>query len=210
MPFAEKLMRLQIGGPLFTDESWSIGFHFVTTGAAPTSENMEAITMAFLNDCVGYGLHGSANLGFIKFNELDHTTGKYKSQTEADATYFEPALNPGGTEGLLPQGATCVTLLTNIQRGRGHSGRVFMPGYGGIEADGHVNPAIATGWASAVVRYLNAVILFDPELTPVVWSKVGDLFHPILGAHAGDVVDTQRRRRSSLKENYYSASLPVD
>jgi hypothetical protein len=42
---------------------------------------------------------------------------------------------------------------------------------------------------------------------PVVFSRIGQTATPILGVKVGRVIDTQRRRRASMVEDYQSVLL---
>lgn len=210
MTFPSKLLRLQIGGPLFETESWSMGFHFTTTGDIPDAESMQDLCEAFYTNMAQVGRHDSAKLGFIKFNELDHITGKYANEAESNAFYYSAPFSSSGTPALLPQGALCITLTTAHARGRGHAGRVYLPGYGAVSANGHLGSSQCALAATHVATFLNAVTLFGGDMTAVVWSKIGDSVTPITGAKTGDIVDTQRRRRSSLPEGYWATATAVE
>lgn len=210
MAIAGKLIRLVFGGSLYGLESWSIGFHFNTPNGVQPAEDLAPAIEEFYDALPGSGRHDTANLGFIKFNEIDKTTGKYVDTSSTNAFYYTPEHHTTGTASLLPQGAMCVSLLTNAARGRGHAGRVYLPGYSAsLNTSGHVDPGIAAGYATKVVGLLNDIRILSTQPVPVVWSKIGDLVRPIVGAHCGDIVDTQRRRRSSLPELYAAASGPV-
>lgn len=210
MTFPTKLMRLQFGGSLYETESWSCSLHFTTAGDTPTAESLKTAIEIWLTAIGGPGRHTSAKLGFVKFNELDHITGKYSNPFLSEAYYYSPEFSAAGTPSLIPQGSVCVTLVTALQRGLGHAGRIFLPGYPTIAANGHMGQVQAETYADATVTLLNAIMLFQPGLTAVVWSKQGDSVTPITGAKVGSIVDTQRRRRSSIPEIYYPATVVVE
>ena len=207
--FSTKLIRLQIGGPLFTNESWSIGMHFTTSEATLTpAADLKATTESFLTG-LGSGRHATAKLSFIKFNEIDHATGKYVDQTGSNAYYYPTPFQPaGGTASQIPQASTCATLKTAQARGRGHSGRIYLPGYTPVGTTGHLSSPDSLGLANVVANYINSIALLDGS-TPVVWSKIGDLVVPLTGVKIGSIVDTQRRRRSSLAEVYYESTVSI-
>lgn len=210
MTFPAKLLRLQLGGSLYGTDQWSIGFHFTTAGAVAPASSLKGITEAFYTSLPSSDRHASAKLGFIKFNEIDHLTGKYVNTGATNAAYWAPEFSSVGNAGLLPQGCLCATLTTAKARGRGHSGRVYLPAYQAVNTTGHVDSGRCETFANTVATYLNAVTLFDPGLTAVVWSKVGNSVEPIIGVKVGDVVDTQRRRRGQIKESYWPSAIVVD
>lgn len=209
MTFPTKLLRLQLGGPLYGVDQWSIGFHFTTSGEVAPASSLVAITEAFYDSLSAAGRHDTAKLGYIKFNELDHITGKYSDPAGSNAHYYGTPYGTTGVIGRLPQATLCATLTTVKQRGRGHAGRVFLPGYPDVTPTARLAQGDCMATANAVATYLNAMTLMDPELTAVVWSKIGDSVEPITGVKVGDIVDTQRRRRGSITEQYTASSILV-
>lgn len=109
------------------------------------------------------------------------------------------------------QNAIVVTLLTGTA-GRSGKGRVYLPLLGNIiAADGHHGAAasIATAF-STFLKDLNtgwAALPGSENERAVVGSRTAGFLSVITGVKVGNVVDTQRRRRSSVAETY--SSQPV-
>jgi hypothetical protein len=210
MTFPTKLIRLQIGGSLYTTEMWSMSFHFTTAGDVAEASTIAPAVEAWFDSLDTLGKHATANLGFVKFNELDHITGKYSNPGASNSHFFTPEITGPGPAAMLAQGTTCVSLRTALERGRGHAGRVYFPGYHTVASNGRLNPGQASQVGDSIITMMNAITLFDPALTAVIWSKIGDLVVPITGSRVGDVVDTQRRRRGALKEIYTTGTVVIE
>lgn len=208
MTFPNKLMRLSIGGTLYEVESWSIGVHFTGANTLTPAADLRAPTEGLISALGPLYRHTSAQLGFVKYNELDHVTGKYVDAAQSNSEYISPEYTATGTPSLLPQAALVATLTTALQRGRGHAGRVFLPVSPPIQSTGHVGEATAVPIANAVANWINSIALLTGD-TPVVWSKIGDSVTPITGVKIGSIIDTQRRRRSSIPEVYYPGTVSV-
>lgn len=210
MTFPTKLLRLSIGGSLYTTDQWSMNIHFTTAGAVAPAVNLLPACQAFMESVDQFAWNDTAKLGFVKFNEIDHITGKYSDAGGSNAHYPNPELEAIGQASQIPQASTCVTLGTAKARGRGHSGRIYLPGYVAPGVNGHSLAASCVSVANSVATWINAVTLFDPALTAVIWSKIDDSVTPITHVKVGDVVDTQRRRRGSIPEVYHPAVTPID
>lgn len=209
MTFPTKLMRLVIGGSLYTQESWSVGVHFTSESGTTPAADLQAPTEGFLDALDQYNWHKTAKLGFIKYNELDHITGKYVNAASTNAEYISPEYAvTTGTASLVPQASTCATLGTALQRGRGHAGRIYLPMCPSMNIDGHMDPGQCGIIGNAVANWINSVALLTGD-TPVVWSKIADSVTPLTHVRVGDIIDTQRRRRTSLKEVYHTATVAI-
>ena len=115
------------------------------------------------------------------------------------------------------QVALCVTLNSGAAFGRHYRGRVFFPALSSpaiSSATLRVSPTDRASLASALATLfsevggvINAQSVFVPPYVPVVYSRSTAQLLAVQNISVGDVLDTQRRRRDSLREN--RTLLPV-
>lgn len=213
---------LQWGGRLglSSGEIWSNTVRFVTNStdvndlqdlaAEWTSELFPALST--LMTAGGYS--SAANLEYIKANAVDGAGHQPPGPTNA---WFAPGdfpIKAGGSTASFYQDALVVTFTTDIARGLAVRGRVYVPGpdrstTGMDTATGLMSVAFCEGVRNAWQAFL--VDLDDnpgpdfADLRAAVMSKVGDPatnWQTITGVKVGRVMDTQRRRRNALEENY--------
>ena len=109
------------------------------------------------------------------------------------------------------QVALCVTLNSGAAYGRHYRGRVFFPSLAGPALSSstlRVSPTDRQTWADALAGLLsgiggaiNAHVSGVLEYVPVVYSRSQGQVLAVQNISVGDVLDTQRRRRDSLREN---------
>lgn len=221
------LHKIVLGGVLAETESWSMSMHFlkanpgkiIVTGAIATAAN------AWFSN--GYAkINASAKLDFIKINELDPLprinppnpkTGLPRPASPAYTRYLlnEPPnelfLTPGtspaaGSLNGPPQLTLAITLATDSPRGLAHRGRVYPPTVFDCGTDGRA-PANLTFCRDAFKDLLVAINAAGGG-NVVVYSGVrGTQVNVVTGVKLGRVVDTQRRRRRNLQEEYIYAPL---
>lgn len=116
-----------------------------------------------------------------------------------------------GAPNMPPQCSVVTTLQTNIPTRRGR-GRLYWPALA-AEIDSstlRISTGAAQGIAGSVGAWLQDVADAFGTATPIqpaVVSEVGAMATPIVSVRVGDVIDTQRRRRDQLLENYAVAPL---
>lgn len=155
-----------------------------------------------------------AKLTFVKFNRVD-INGHY-----IDGTTFIDSFAPivgGATDVNYPnQICIVVTLTTDVSRGPASKGRIFVPlPVAAVGAtDGIISEAAATSIAGAHKTFFEAIsdtpgvdVATVPGLC--VMSKVGTgvKTRRVTGLRVGRVLDTQRRRRNAMGENYVLATV---
>lgn len=159
----------------------------------------------------GQGPYGSvAHLDYVKLNPIG-PDGRYSSPNDTVA-YTGGALTDVTGQGPLGpfQLSAVMTLTTPAARGRGHIGRFYVPVKGGLSFDlmGRVSQSVVDQWALSTATFLNAVNDnpgFDTAAVhAAVFSKLGNPgpYWDVTGVKVGRVMDTQRRRRESLSEEY--------
>lgn len=220
--FDRKHGYLQWGGSLPGGEEWSCGLRFAETegidlglgGAADWDyeallDRFVPIVSDFHHDAL-MGVSSRANLEFLKFNRIN-VDGHYAEELTHQRVF-------GGVGGGLSSGhptnqvALAVTLTTAVTRGPAHSGRFYMPMPCFTPAtDGLISEATAVSAAGRVKTFVEALsdwpgidIASDGGVCIMSRKAGSPMTRRVNGAKVGRVLDTQRRRRRSLRENYYA------
>lgn len=227
MPLPISLRKLVIGGSLATTETWSMSMHIAgdTIGQDILQDTGLGIQQWFARPTSR--LSGLATLQWYKYNEVRTTAvgvpsdefyrgvGSYVDANDP-RTYFFPAPTVGPSWPLPPQNAFVLSLETAEVRGAAHAGRMFQPAGGTntastagqlpLGADGRMSTSetmdLAVSAAQLITDINGAV-----DGSVCVWSNAYRTFHEVTGVRVGRVVDTQRRRRKGLIEDYQHAPI---
>lgn len=159
------------------------------------------------------GLSAALSIYGIRVNAISDSGTLVAAAEHVKAT---PAAGQGTATRPL-QVALCVTLNSGAAFGRHYRGRVFFPALAGpaiSSATLRVSPtdrqnlagALAT-LLSEVAAVINGHLIGVLEYVPVVYSRSTGQLLALRNISVGDVLDTQRRRRDSLREN--RTLLPV-
>lgn len=210
--------RVILSGLIGGVQTWSVGMSFGTSsGIVPgvsTYDDLLAWATAI----------GALNGGHIFDSEIGVALGtitsiaKVRTETVAadgtltDAAEFNqaPAYFGSGTVHMPPQSAIVASLETG-RPGRSFRGRIYWPALGfPIQPNtGRIDITDATSIATSTATLLGDIASAAPggaALIPVIASaKLGEQT-PITSVAVGTVVDTQRRRRDKLVEQYASVS----
>lgn len=225
MAFDSRHKLLTVIGELWTSlaqpEQWTFGLRF-----DPPS-GQEAVSQAQVDACdaVLRTLFVTTTSGAVLAADNRHsylrcklapidTNGNYPSGEQA----FESAsvrLAGTGNAAINPWPGQCtpaVTLFSSRPGGRGlaSKGRIYLPPIGTIiGSDGTITATTAQNlrqWTASLIGSLNDVVNLG---TCAIYSGVGAGVHfPVTGTRAGRVVDTQRRRRRQLQEQY-TTTVPI-
>lgn len=108
--------------------------------------------------------------------------------------------------------AAVASLNTGVP-GRRTRGRMYWPcTTGAVNATGKWTGAVTPAtFSQAVAQFLGAAadLVSSPSgFTPVVVSTAGGIITPVISVSAGDVLDTQRRRRDDLVESRTTTAIP--
>lgn len=208
-PYDSAHLYLQWGGKLPGGEEWSCGLRLMNLGGA-IPETEPAMLAALVTSITNFhnggaaGISALAKLSFVKLNAIG-VDGHYVYDTTQETVLAD--ISGGGTgSGFVPNQLACaVSLTTGFSRGPAHRGRFFlpMPVYA-TAADGMISAANAQSISGAVDTFIGAVNGASTDFDVAVFSrKLGAATHrPVTGNLVGRVLDTQRRRRRSLAENY--------
>ena len=153
------------------------------------------------------GLSASLSIYGVRVNAIGDNGAMLAAAEHVKAT---PVQGSGSATRPL-QVACCVTLNAGAAFGRHYRGRVFVPALAGpaiSAATLRVSPTDRQNLASALATLLsevggviNAQSVFVPPFVPVVYSRATGQLLAVQNISVGDVLDTQRRRRDSLREN---------
>lgn len=201
------LHKLVFGGRLFDTESWSVGFHVITPNAPNTDPGL---FVQAIRDWLGRNTSNVSNramLDWVKINEVTPDKGLYVNKDQSNTLFVTPPVAGACVPGL-PQITNCVTTYTDALRGAACRGRFYPPSglQHSVADDGRLtaaNAAMEATSAAQLITDLNGST--DGEL--YVWSQKFQTQHEIVGCRVGRVMDTQRRRRANLVEEYQSTHL---
>jgi hypothetical protein len=226
MPYPPHVL-LAWGGSLHGVEQWTSTVRMVPNAAAGpvTDDQLEAFLPDLETDLtIHYNqpfFHTGLRVEWCKANNIG-PTGAYASPDVSHTRFFAAAV-PGTAADPLPAQISCVaTLLTAADRGLANKGRIY---FGGLSASKFsVEPA--TGQISVLQRDAFAnhckVLMNNLNNSPGLDAAPGLDVHvvskgvvlregvarKVTAVKVGRVLDTQRRRRENLPEDY-SAPLPV-
>lgn len=231
MPYLAPHNVLQVFGSITTEgevEGWSFGLRFGEgnrlMGAnlvGPDDPNPAAALTAIEND-LGTWWQGMAEYfptavrwqGF-KFNAVD-VNGRYVNQTTTYRRDIAAVLTGTGGSMLPPQVAVAVTLRTAAARGLASLGRVYLPPFSAttLDAGGRLNTAACDLTAQRFANLLTNlgnwpnVDNLNDYGNVCVMSKVRTAAtRRVNRVDVGDLFDTMRSRRKSLREHRSPVSI---
>lgn len=218
-------LRLSMKGSLPGGEVWSINpaFHF-NAALAPTWDqaSADAIVAALITGIssteIGSALRTClSTTGFVTGYRLEGRDEDGSLLGVSEGLYGAPI--PGlGTYSKTNQAAIVISLRTTTPGARGR-GRIYWPAVGASASatTGRLsNPSttdIANG-AGALLELMSSIIQANAGVFP--WTSVllgvrsgtDNVTRTVTRLQVGDVIDTQRRRRDTLPENYVSVNYP--
>lgn len=209
-PFDSAHYYLQWGGKLPGNEQWSCGLRMASVGGG-TPINDPGMMPTLVTAVTEYhqraetNISGAAKLSFVKFNVIG-TNGLYVDQSTQETVVAD--IGGVGTNAIPPypnQVTWAVSLTTGFSRGPAHRGRYYLPlPTANIETNGTVGAATAGYLSDSTDTFIAALNAVTTNAKVAVFSrKLGAAAHRLVtGNQVGRVLDTQRRRRRSLLENY--------
>lgn len=220
MAYAQPHVKLTANGVLTsTEEIFSFGFKLATAGAqwnmdiwqslVDNPDDIVSAVTAFFQDPDGY-IPETWALQTVKL-ALIGTDGKY--MTAPIEVVFNPTL-PGGANatlyGYAPQLSTVITLISSKFRDPGRYNRFYIPSVAIATASGKMDPIRQTQIATRAQEFIDnvneAAQDIDPTFKICIVSQGNATTAPLQPyaeeLSVGQVLDTQRRRRNKLAENY--------
>jgi hypothetical protein len=218
--------RLTWGGSAWGTEIWSMGLNMVSPQEEMLSAmsahckdnitNAATVVKNYWGQTGGCGAGVTYALKWVKFNAIKED-GKQDTNPTVQAD-VSPAIAPlafapvGGSA--LPQVALALSMGTGLRGKRGVRGRVYLPpanftmvSTGSPYIDATAITSVATKFKN-FLDDLNDWPGWDGNAPEVhVVSTVEPISHKVTTVRVGNVYDTQRSRRSAIKETYTELSL---
>jgi hypothetical protein len=202
---------VQWGGKLPGNEQWScgvrlrkkVGFAVIADAATLLAGVGAAVSAMHTSSVTNLGT--GAKLSYVKVNAIG-VDGHYLDPAgTTEATYAD--LAGGGTvpQTFPNQIAMAVTLTTGFSRGPAHKGRFYLPLFNSnIDAGGLIPAGNAASLSTAIDTFITSINAVDANFEMAVFSrKLGAAGNrKVTGNLIGRAIDTQRRRRRSLVEDY--------
>lgn len=202
--------RIGTGAP----EVWSVGLNYGINVTLSQEEAQEAAELI---------LSGLSATSWAALGTLKNGVGASVTLNQIDTYSYGPtgpAVGHGvaapatpfsftGTTSAPPQVAACITLLTG-QPGRSRRGRIYWPQTApamGADMKSSTAKDKSTGMVTTLAAINNALLTFGTPF-PAVYSPTLDVVTPVTAVRAGDVLDTQRRRRDALAETFTTSQYP--
>jgi hypothetical protein len=206
--YPEEHLLITVQGTSWANtETWQFGVRALAVAVVPTdaqcqniANTLAAPTQALFTSPALFMTQDNvltaikvARIGRDGKYPVDHAPGIY--------LYAPPVASAGGTRGI-PQATMCVTLLTNVPRGRASHGRFFLPPTAiPVSADGRITVAQADAMEAACRTWLLAINAVAEVVSVRVYSGLGaGRASDVQSVGVGRVVDTMRSRRRNLVE----------
>ena len=212
------------GGRLTADEEWQVGIRmtannwpqpdYVHRQAEDHVADVAAVISTFHSGQIVAG--EQAFLDWVKCQPLDADGHYYPGQVTVEwlAADNGGAVAGIGTTAYPLQIARVLSLTTDAPRGRAAKGRIYYPTAIPVGAsDRRTFASDATTAAAQFVTLINGLnaVPWEAEWTSppevAVVSAIDASWRPVTGVKVGRVLDTQRRRRNDLAEDYSAAAL---
>lgn len=207
-----------LGGPT-GPEIWSTGFALSKPDAfagLPTVAQTNNMLAAFRNAMVLSGSSGVGDEVYIAKQTVSLIDSAGHVAVDGAGAFVQrvTTTSGNGNSGVRHpnQCANVLTLVTPRHGARG-KGRLYLPGPNfTVQADGRIDPSVRAAavnvWATAFGA-INTALAIDGAVGPfhvAVASSKGEI-HDVTQIRMGVVLDTQRRRRDALEENYETVSI---
>lgn len=212
-------LRVSIQGALPGDEKWSVNpvFAPLMPPFTATEDQLITVAQAIAGLTVPSALIGllstSATVASVRVEARD---ASFALQTVGEFARVTP-LAGSGTLSKPNQCAIVLSLRTAgvgaRSRGRmywpalvcstsGTTGRLSSPAPASIASD-------ASAYLKLISNAIGATLTGVDTWSPVVFSRVNNSSRIVNGVWVGDVLDTQRRRRDTLPDNYSRVVYPL-
>lgn len=225
MAYASEQLYVTWGGTIgtaATGEVWQCGVHYAPiTPSGVVGNPTQAQADALWNQLSGYhaatqaGIANAAKMTFVKVAHLD-IQGEYTTDPVISDHSAEPVSGGVGVGTSIPQGTVAVTMHSGTTFGKANYGRFYLPWASfSVSDSGHIGSGqvgnlltLTTNVFEACYTAVNTNSASGGTLALTNMSQVG------AGTNKrptqwriGDVVDTQRRRRNRIAENYQTGAL---
>jgi hypothetical protein len=226
-PYAYKVNRVTISGDCFSGaEIWTTGFFMGFVDAdAPSPAGLAAEIAPYW---ASYFTPGANTVSpYYRTTQVKVSQISADGVTDAGLTDFYTYVTPptgGGSPSALPaQTSVVCTLTSDLARGAGAKGRMYLPGHNAAVGSNGKMPGTQTANVATALETMfeainadgdipgNLILASHGPLTRVFPGPEIHYLNPlntlITGLRIGDVYDTQRRRRNGLVEVYTSRTI---
>lgn len=210
-PFDSPHIYVQWGGKLPGAEQWSCGLRLrkKTGTAVPADANTLLVgisaAVATMHSAAATNLGTGAKLSYVKVNTIA-TTGQYADPNGTVQALYADTPGAGTSSQTFPnQVAMAVTWTTGYTRGPAHKGRFYLPLFNSsIGADGLIPAAAAISLSGSIDTFLTNLNAVNTAFEVAVFSRKLGMpgNRKVTGNLIGRALDTQKRRRRSLVEDY--------
>ena len=217
MPYAAPHIHLTWGGTLYGVETWSNGLRIShpDSGAGPLmlgwAQNYLDEAVAAISKWWTSGTLFANNRAFLTWVKMQPvgTDGKYLAGQDTNEQLLAAPGLPGGGGRTAPQLAVVHTLLTSRPRGLASHGRIYVPAGVTGQDDGLLFATDCMNMAKATATLIKDLASMD---NPGIGTNVQVMSQRGISATVervgvGRVIDTQRRRRRNLPEEYQIAPI---
>lgn len=211
-------VRVSVVGQTLGGEVWSINPTFDPSGELETGINQTALDAAALaisninpGTNMGQGMSNALSIARCRLEVRSDSTDALLALSDVGST-----LTPTGTitPKMSVQNAVVFSLRTNTPGGSGR-GRVYWPAIGlSIGSNLRLVNATQVALLSEFKTYVGAMKTALTTNFPLIGfdlavrSKTTKTTPHVVRIQMGDVIDTQRRRRDTLREAYVSTVYP--
>lgn len=221
--YNQNLIKVTHGGRLQgTDEIYTIGYYYAALGSEDTTTVFNELTEADVED-----IHTTFTTEWNNPDnrvpskwELEWTkvaliapNGKYV-ENSASKEFIGLPIGGGFTGAYAPQLACVVTIISDKPRDPGRYNRFYLPTAAISTADWEMTETVRSNIANNFADYFISLNDFfsgfgvpSPVTLVVASAKGTGWSKQAVNLRVGGVVDTQRRRRNKLTENYSVVSL---
>jgi hypothetical protein len=211
-------VRVSILGATTGGEVWSINPVFDPTGELETGINQASLDAAA--SAIAALSPGTSSLTLLG-TLMSITGARLEVRRDADdsliaiSTQARGAALPGTGSVRLPSQSAAVISLRTDTPGASGRGRLYWPCMGAtVAGTGRLNPAdvlaLMTAQKTYYIAMRDALATAFPTIgfNLAVRSKTTKTTPHVVRLQAGDVVDTQRRRRDKFPESYQQVAFP--
>lgn len=210
-PFDSAHVYVQWGGKLPGGETWACGLRMRKKTGTTTVADGTSLLVGVSSACVTMHQAATTNLGtgaklsFVKVNAIG-TDGKYLDGGGTNQGFFSDLPGAGTSAQTAPnQVAMAVTWTTGFSRGPAHKGRFYLPLFNtSLDTNGLVPAANVTSLKGGINTFLTNLNAVNTAFEVAVFSRKAGAAgnRRVTGVSIGRALDTQRRRRRSLTEDY--------
>lgn len=208
--------RVILLGSTTGGETWSTSCAYSTNfGTGPVKDFSDLLAWATAIGALNSGnVVGTAMVSFLSDSmQIDTVRTEYidsQGTIAQVAEYALPAPVTGSADASSPPQVAAVTSLLTGRPGRSYRGRMYWPHLYGALTDGQLGPTDAQNLATQMATFLGdagEAAGTDFAMVPVVYSTVLGTVSFVTTVRVDTVLDTQRRRRNSLRGTSYTATV---